>query len=365
MRILHFVSSLSINSGVMTVIMNYYRHIDRNQIQFDFIYYKSLEKSTTYQNEIDLLGGKTYIISKPSLSMYSLYNIVNFFKSHNGEFAAIHIHEVYLAFLLAPIARKYGLKVITHCHSTKFSDRLWPSIRNRLLCLGINHNADLRLACSKAAGVALYGKNLDFTVINNAIETDKFLFNPSKRNEIRKSLYIDDKIVIGHVGRFNECKNHRFLIRIFVELHKERRDACLLLVGEGPLIDDIHSMVDAYGLGDAVIFLGRRSDVSDLYNAMDLFVLPSLFEGLGIVLIEAQTNVLYCLASDTTPQEAALGKIKFVALSSGPECWSREILNALSFSHNIPCINAIKASGYDINMAARVLEERYFSLSHN
>lgn len=365
MRILHFVSSLSINSGVMAVIMNYYRHIDRDKIQFDFIYYKAMDKNITYQDEIDALGGITYLISKPTITIQSIFSIVNFFSTYSQKFDAIHIHEVYLTFILAPIARKYGLKIITHCHSTNFSDRFIPSIRNRILCLGINHKTDLRLACSEAAGIALYGRDVDFTVINNAIETDRFLFNPLKRSCMRKSLLIDDRIVIGHVGRFNKSKNHKFLIEIFAEFHNLEKNSVLLLIGDGPTKYDVMAQVNSLGLSNDVIFSGVRSDVADIYNAMDVFVLPSLFEGLGIVLIEAQVNGIPCVASSCVPMEANIGGVEFMSLMQRPQCWSKKIAECvLSQRDKLSCMNYIQAQSlkYDIRIAAKTLEEKYNTL---
>lgn len=365
MRILHFVSSLSMNSGVMAVIMNYYRHIDRDKIQFDFIYYKPFEIESTYQREIELLGGNIYIVSKPSLSIKSLCDIMHFFDSHKREFEAIHIHEVYLTFLLAPIAHKYGLKIITHSHSTKFSDRLIPSIRNRLLCLGINKNTDLRLACSKTAGIVLYGHNTDFKVINNAIEMDRYIFNPLKRCSIRKLLSIDDKIVIGHVGRFNQCKNHKFLIETFAEFHKLEKKSILLLIGEGPTKCDILALVHDFGLSNDVIFLGMRADVADIYNAMDVFVLPSQFEGLGVVLIEAQVNGIPCIASSYVPVESNIGGVKFLSLAKQPQYWCQKIAECISLQRDKQSkMNYIQAGmlGYDIRTAVKMLSREYISL---
>ena len=361
-RILHFVSSLSISSGVMAVIMNYYRNINRDNIQFDFIYYKDIAKDNTYGEEIDLLGGRAFLIDKPSLSFKYKKYLHNFFDMHKQEFAVIHIHEVYLTFMFAPIAKAHGLKIIIHCHSTRFSDHLLHAIRNRILCIGINRKADLKLACSKAAGIALYGKNVNFAVINNAIDLDKFAFSQNKRDALHRELNIENKIVIGHVGRFSREKNHKFLITIFYEFHKINRDSVLLLIGEGPLLEEVRRQVTALSLSDSVLFLGRRDDVQDLYNVMDIFVLPSLFEGLGIVSIEAQANGLPCVMASCIPQEAMIDKVTLVNLSRTPSCWCDQISNSLIYKRKKCSLEKFNFLGYNIKLVAKTLENKYISL---
>ena len=363
MRVLHFVSSLSLNSGVMAVIMNYYRHIDRNKIQFDFIHFDDMASNKTYQDEIALLGGKTYLISKPSLSLSSLRDIINFFNCHDGEFAIIHIHEVYLTFLLAPISHKHGIRVITHCHSTRFSEKFFSATRNRLLCLGINYMTDSRLACSKQAGVFLYGSHANFSVINNAIEINKFLFSPFKRNKIRRSLAIDDKIVIGHVGRLNKSKNHKFIIEIFNIFHHYYKNSILLLVGDGPELYEIKDQIKSCNLDSCVYCLGMRADVADIYNAMDLFLFPSLFEGLGIALIEAQVNGISCLASSCIPSEVDIGGVEFISLKQSAEYWSQKLKESLlSMQQTGYRLYNIRTQEYDIKFMSHKLENEYFKL---
>lgn len=363
LRILHFVSSLSVNSGVMAVIMNYYRHIDRDKIQFDFLFFKDSPANTTYIDEIESLGGRAYLIEQPTHIFYYIRMLNKFFEEHKNEYAILHIHEVYLTFLLAPIAHAHGLKVITHCHSTKFSDKPLNAVRNRLACIGINKHADLRLACSNAAGIALYGKKADFTVINNAIDLDKFAFNSTKRTRLRNELGLEDKVVIGHVGRFNEQKNHRFLIEIFYELQKTMPEAVLLLVGEGPLMESVKKQVRSLGLEDKVVFLGRRTDVSDLYNVMDIFILPSLFEGLPVVVVEAQANGLPCLLSEAITREVAIDNVIFVSLSSSPSDWNDNALRLLTYKRGAADLTKLRISGFNITVESQKLEHMYSNVN--
>ena len=361
MRVLHFVSGTNINSGVMAVIMNYYRHIARDKIQFDFLYFTDLPANKKYDEEIESLGGRTYLIEQPTRIVHYTCKLNKFFKEHKSEYAILHIHEVYLTFLLAPIAHAHGLKVITHCHSTKFSNKPLNAIRNRLACIGINNHADLRLACSKAAGIALYGENTDFTVINNAIDLEKFAFNSAKRAQLRSELGLGDKVVIGHVGRFNKEKNHKFLIEIFYETQKILPNSALLLIGEGPLMKSVKEQAISLGLEDKVIFLGRRIDVADLYNVMDIFVLPSLFEGLPVVAVEAQANNLPCVLADTITKEVAINKTFFINLSLSSIQWSKVIINE-SLNERFYPIEKSVFSKFDIKATALLLTNIYYSV---
>ena len=361
-RILHLVSDLTINSGIMMAIMNYYRHINRKEIQFDFVYFVELDEKATYKTEIESLGGEIFLIPRPTLSPCYISYLHRFFATHKEEHLAIHIHEVYLTFMFASFARIYKLKIITHCHNTKFSDHILHAIRNRILCLGINKNADLRFACSKAAGLALYGKHATFTVINNAIDLNKFAFDSDKRKFIRQSLNIENKTVIGHVGRFNQQKNHQFLVKIFNEFHKTNSDSVLLLIGEGPLMDEVRGQLAKLSLEDSAIFLGRRRDVAELYNAMDVFVFPSLFEGLGIVLIEAQANGLPCVIASCVPQEAIIDRAVIVNLSQSPLYWSNTISKVLCSQRTNCDMQKIYSSGFEIKTEAAILEKKYTNL---
>ena len=210
---------------------------------------------------------------------------------------------MYLTFLLRPIAKRYGLeKFIVHCHATKYSDKTLNAARNRILCLPIRFMKVERFACSEAAGIFLYGKRRmnkgEIFILHNAIDSEKFQFDPIKRERIKLELKSQDKLVIGHVGRFERQKNHEFLIKVFAEYQKQRNDSVLVLIGDGSLRKKVEMQVRNLGLEESVLFLGQRDDVADLYQGMDLFILPSRYEGVGVVLLEAQLAGLPCIASD-------------------------------------------------------------------
>lgn len=328
-RVLHFVSTLSRGSGVMSVIMNYYRHIDRDKVQFDFLHFvpDSGSAADSYTKEICALGGKIYLVDKPGSSAQSVKQLETFFRVHAKEYAWLHNHEVYLTFLLRPISKRYGLEhFIVHCHATKYSDKPLNAVRNWLLCLPIPFMKVERFACSEAAGKFLYGKRKmkagKVYIMHNAIDCEKFKFRPEVRERLRKEMGLEGKFVIGHVGRFERQKNHEFLIRVLAEVKKKMPESVLVLVGEGSLEKQVKQLVRKLELDTSVIFLGQRPDVNDLLHAMDIFLLPSRYEGLGIVLFEAQANGLKCYASDYVPKESSLGNTVYLPLKNAELFWA-------------------------------------------
>lgn len=360
-RILHVVSKLSINSGVMNVIMNYYRHIDRTKIQFDFLYFE--ERNPDFKDEIKNLGGNIFSVNKPSLKhIYRTYKEFNFFLSNNyAKYTAVHLHEVYLVHFISYFCKKYRIKhLITHAHTTKYSDNPKNALRNRMMCLGLKKSATDYFACSKAAGEFYYGKEAVDSglvkVIPNAIDLEKYKFNKVIRDKVRKELKLENKFVVGHIGRMSPQKNQMFLLKVFAEVKKSKNNAVLLMVGDGPLRPIIENEILKLGLKNSVILLGVRNDVPNLLMAMDVFVLPSLFEGLGIVAIEAQATGLKCILSGEVPKEVDCGLCKFVGLNENINAWSNIIdVNGLKnrdyFSENI--------ESYNIRKCVKKLENLY------
>lgn len=308
-RVLHFVSTPATWSGVMSVIMNYYRHIDRKKIQFDFLCFNKCTES--YAPEITRLGGRLFWISKPYGSPKSWAEMAHFFRDHANDYTWFHNHEVYLSFLLKPLAAHYGIQnFIVHSHATRFSDRPLAAMRNRILCFPIRFLNCYRFACSRAAGEFLFcpqQTGRSFYLLPNAIDRKRFSFNSSIRRQVRETLSLNDAFVVGHIGRFVPQKNHRFLIQVFHKVAADIPAARLLLIGDGPLRNEIQDMVHNRGLEQKVIFLGQRTDIPDLLQAMDLFVLPSIYEGLPVSCLEAQTSGLPCLVADSVSRETAYG----------------------------------------------------------
>lgn len=318
--------------GVESVIMNYYRNIDRTKVQFDFAidgYEKSL-----LDDEILSLGGRVYKVEPYSRNIFKyIYQIYRIEKDNNYEIVHSNMNTLAVFSLFA--AWLAGAKVrILHNHSTAVKSEKLRFVMKYILRPFAPIFANRYMACSFLAGEWMYGKKKmqsgEVKVLNNAIDVDKFAYNPETRKRLRYELNIDeDTLVIGHVGRFMYQKNHDFLIDIFKEIHKERKKAILLLIGDGPLRQTIEEKVKNFNLQDNVKFLGLRKDMKDLYNVMDVFVLPSWYEGLPVVSVEAQANGLLCFVSDKVSKECNLSNsMRFISLDENAKSWSKEILNS-------------------------------------
>lgn len=365
MKILHVMASCSRSSGVAQVIMSYYRRIYRD-VTFDFLLF--WQEDASFEEEILSCGGHVFYTGKPGVRDISAYlrTVDDFFSQHRGEYDAVHLHELYLNTLIFPIAKKYGIKTrIAHSHTTKFSDQWSHAVRNRLLCLPISLLATDFFACSRAAGSAAFGSKVvsehRLYVLSNAIDPQRFIFSADGRGALRKEFGLEEDFVVGNIGRFSPQKNHELLLRIFQKLLEKKPNARLLLVGDGSLKDAITLQARRLGIMDRVVFAGERSDVGALLSAMDCFVLPSRFEGLGIVLVEAQCNGLPCIASDVVPEEAEiLPSFCRLSLRDRPARWADAILCAEPRTSDTE--NLIFAAHFDIAQEAPRLLEKYDAL---
>ena len=288
-----------IGGGVESVIMNYYRHLDRAKVQFDFI---CDEDSTRIPyDEIKKLGGRVFLVPKYQKLPKYLKALEDLFRKN--RYRIVHSNVNTLSVFPLYAAKKAGVPVrISHSHSTS-NPKEWERniIKNILRPFSKKYATDY-FACSELAGRYLFGdKTFDqgkVKIIHNAIDLDKFKFDPEARKKLRKELGIDDKtIVIGHVGRFVKQKNHDFLVDVFNEYHTKNPDSKLLLIGTGPLEEKIKAKAEKLNLSDSVLFLGQREDTNKLYSVMDVFCLPSLYEGLPVVGVEAQAAGLLCILS--------------------------------------------------------------------
>lgn len=361
-RVVHFLSSLSITSGVAAVIMNYYRNIDRDKIQFDFIYF--CENSSTYENEINLLGGNIYKINKPGLKSSFYTEMNNILKKYDSSYTIFHNHETYLNIFINKIIKKNNIKaLVVHSHTTLYSDKKINALRNKILCLPLKRQSDYFVACSKAAAKAFYGeKNIrdnKVFILNNAINCEKFKYNSNIREKIRKSLNLTNFFVIGHVGRFNNQKNHIFILKVFNEFLKSRKNSKLLLIGDGPLMNRVKEISEKMNLSDNVIFLGRRDNVNEILQAMDCFILPSLYEGLPVIGIEAQCAGLPCIFSKNITTEVDICNVKFLELNDSIDIWINSILLSENINR-IDCSEKLTQQGFNIKNEAKKLENFYF-----
>lgn len=353
------------SGGVEAVIMNYYRHIDKTEVQFDFVMHKG--SNSDYIAEVKSMGAKVYEVTPYSNPIRFIQEVYSIIKKENYQI----VHSNMNALSVFPLFAAYlaGVPVrILHNHSTDTKAEPLRTLVKHLLRPFAKLFANQYWACSRLAGGWMYGKKAvkegKVTIINNAIDLKKFSFDEKKRSKLRDELGLQDCFVIGHVGRFMKQKNHDFLVDIFAEISKKQENARLLLVGDGPLKTEIEDKVKAIGLEEKVIFTGVRSDVADLYNAMDVFVFPSLYEGLGMVAVEAQANGLPVISSTEVPKEAKISDaIKFEALSNTKSFWTKDILDCVN-QRNIGSVDAeISHSEFDIRVEAKKLGKRYKKLA--
>ncbi|MBV1817956.1 glycosyltransferase family 1 protein [Clostridium cochlearium] len=363
-RILHVLGALN-RGGAETMIMNIYRNIERSKIQFDFMIHT--DKECDYNDEIIKLGGKIYNVPRYSGSNHFNYKKAwdSFFNIH-PEYRIIHGHMRSTASIYLKIAKKHRLITIAHSHSTSSRGNKFEQLVKNIMQFPIRYIADYLFACSDEAGKWLFGRNVlnksNYKVIKNAIDIEKYTFNEVKRNEIREILGIEDKFVVGHVGSFTYPKNHKFLISVFYEIQKKYKDSILLLVGDGEIRPYIQKHIDDLGINDKVKLTGVVGNVNDYMQAMDVFVFPSIFEGLGIVAIEAQTSGLPCIVAETIPKEAYVTDlIKSVSLKEPVDIWAETILKYIAVYERRNTYKQIKCSGYDIFETAKWFEEFYLN----
>jgi len=361
-RILHVVGSMN-RGGTETMIMNLYRQIDRSKVQFDFMVHTS--DKCAYDDEILELGGKIYRVPMFKGTNYFSYQNawIQFFNT-NQEYKIIHGHIGSSAAIYLKLAKRNGCFTIAHSHNTKSIGKNLKSFLYPYFSYPTRYIADFFFGCSKNAGSDRYGKKVvssdKFKVLNNAIPANKYRYSNEIREQLRKKLNVEEKTVLGHVGRFSHQKNHQMLINIFQTLHKENPDTVLLLVGDGELRKSIENRVVDLGLSDSVIFTGVRSDIPELMQAMDVFVFPSLYEGLGLVAIEAQAAGLRCVVSDSIPKEAFVTDlIKSLPLEEPVDIWAKSILQYSKGYVRKNTYEVIKNNGYDILDIAKWLESFY------
>lgn len=354
-RVLHVVTHMN-RGGLETMIMNYYRHIDKTRIQFDFLTHRDGKKD--YDDEILKLGGKIYHL--PPLNPFDykgyLKKLDEFFQEHR-EYKIVHSHLDCMSTYPLRAAKKYGVPVrIAHSHNTSQERNLKYLVKLYSRSLIPRYATDL-FACGEEAGKWMF-KNHSFVVMRNAIDAEKFAYNSETARKKREELGIEDKFVLGHVGRFNLQKNHEFLIDIFNEVCKQNENAVLLLIGTGELKEEIHEKVRNLGLDEKVMFLGVREDIPELMQAMDVFVFPSLFEGLPVTLVEAQAAGLSCVVSGTITQEIDITEnISFIALEKSAKEWADKILKNKYLRKNE--LDIIKNNKFDIYENVRWLEKFY------
>lgn len=344
--------------GITNVIMNYFRAIDKTNLRIDFVTINPIHNNL--KAEIEASNSKIFELPdrKQYLKAYrkELQQII---KNH---YDVIHVHGNSATMQIELLmAKQQGIPIrIAHCHNSTCSHK----VINQILKPFFNNTYTHAIACSNLAGSWLFGKKR-FLVLNNAIDLERFRYSQKSRDEYRRRYQLNNKLVIGHIGHFTIQKNHMFLLDVFAAIHKIRNDTTLVLIGDGTLRNEIEEKVKQLDLQQDVILLGNREDVAQLLQAMDVFVLPSNWEGLGMVLIEAQAAGLPCFASTAIPQEAKVTQLlEFISLNESPEVWAETIVAAARIDREEQCeyvLNKIREKHYDINDTVSQLKDIYFA----
>ena len=363
-RVLHSVSNMA-RAGIETFLMNYYREMDRSQIQFDFLANKPTPGE--YDEEIRAMGGRVFV--SPGLNplhfpQYERY-MADLLHS-NPDIKIVHSHNGAMGYYAVKSAKDAGLPIrIAHAHNTQIiRDSKYPL---KLLCIKLLPGAATDWwGCGRDAGIYYFGKKRwaeKGVIMHNAIDPARFAFSEETRARMRRELQLDGKFAVGHVGRFNLQKNHKRLLDIFAALLREKPNAVLLLAGEGELEEPTRQKALALGVADKVRFLGVRSDIPQLCMAMDVFVLPSLFEGLPVVGVEAQASGLPCVFSEETTDEVViLPQSSRLPLRESDEAWANRIAACDgAVTDRAAAIEPVRAAGYDINAETAKITAKYLA----
>ena len=352
--------------GITQYALQNWKFIDKSKFQFDFA---TMSKSLSFAEDLEREGCKIFYIS-----CYAEENKEQFIKEFKkilleGNYDVVHLHtKQWKSFCVEELAKEVNIKrIIVHAHNTGI-DAIDVALREKEIGL---HNRMLNLltediatdfwACSKRAADFVFADKIDqkkIKIMCNAIDLERFKYKESVRMKLRDELNINNKFVIGHVGRFVYQKNHDFIIDVFSHVCKQNENAVLLLVGEGELEENIRQKVNKLQLSDKVIFMGWRKDVQDILQAMDVFVLPSKFEGLPIVAVEAQAVGLKCLCSDTITDEVKITKrLELLPLNS--EQWVKRILQCDREDEYFDRRESLNLKQYDILNQIKLVEFEY------
>ncbi|MFQ8891840.1 MAG: glycosyltransferase family 1 protein [Clostridium sp.] len=359
------------SGGLEAFVMNVYRNINNDEIKFKILL--SQNKGNGYDKEIEMLGGsKKVLLSNKTKSpmIRVIRNYIKFYKEiKRNNYKIIHFNACNASVMICVfIAKIAGVPIrIVHSHNTDIGKKhkLIKTIYHKICKNIFGKTGTLYYACSVNAANWLFTPKIvknKVEIIKNGIDVTKFIFNEDNRKKVRSELGIENKFVLGHVGRFGVQKNHSFLIDIFYEVYKKNKESVLLLIGVGELEEEIKNKVKLLGIESQVFFLGLKSNIPQYLHAMDAFVFPSLFEGLGIVAIEAQAAALKIFASDVVPQEANITEyFNYISLEKSATEWAEKILKCKEGYIRRDCSQEIKENGYDIKKVAKEMENIYIN----
>ena len=356
-KVLIQVRDLRVGSGIATCIMNYYNNIIQSGFQVDFLMNRIID--SPYMDMIIEKGSNTYVLpvdtNKPNIKNFKYIKEV----MENG-YDILHVNISGLnACIALRCAKKCGVQSrIYHTHTIfeQYSVKSW--LRSQLYVKTSVRYATYYAACSKHAARSLFGDN-DFFLIPNVFDVDKFSFNAASRERLRKELSLDGKIVLGAVGRLAPSKNPLLTIKIFQELYSLDKSYAMVWAGDGELKEKVEKYIQANGLTNHIRLLGNRNDISDIYSAMDIFVLPTKFEGLGLVFLEAQASGLMCFASDQIPDDVLVTEnIHTVSLESSISEWVKVITSYRNYDRSSH-VEDVKIAGFDITSGQDAVSQMY------
>ena len=366
LRVLHSVSNMA-RAGIETMLMNYYREMDRSMIQFDFLANKP--DPGEYDEEIRRMGGRVFVSPGLNPLRYPLYKrFVSDLIAGNPEIRIVHAHNEAMGYYALRSAKSAGIRVrIAHAHNTRIiKDYKYPL---KAVCRRLLPGAATDFwSCGRDAGIYYFGKERwkeSGVILRNAVDVPKFAFSEETRRRLRRSAGLENSFVIGHVGRFNVQKNHGRLLDVFAETAKAVPDAALVLIGVGELETAAKEKVRALRLEDKVLFLGQMSNVNEWYQAMDCFVLPSLFEGLPVVGVEAQAAGLPCFFSDRVTDEILISPdARRISLEAPDAEWAERIAESGRAEKDRSAgADLVRRAGYDIRAEARRLQDLYLEMA--
>lgn len=360
-RVLHCVAGMA-RGGYETFIMNIYRKIDREKVQFDFV--SSIPG--VYDEEIEGLGGVIHRI--PFITENGPFTYAKNLRQillGNPQYHIVHSHMDKFSGMVMRVAKQCGVPVrIAHSHNTASDGNIAYKLVKGYYGLYVNGNCTHRWACGSDAARWLFGKKAnDALVVHNAIDISLFEPTQQRRAEGRTAFGLEDgTLAIGNIGRFYPVKNQSYLLEIFAKLLKKQPEACLLLAGTGPLLDEVKQKAQQMGINGKVRFLEDCGQVPLLLNALDVFCLPSLYEGLPVVMVEAQAAGLPCVVSDTVAKEADItGLVTALTLGLGADGWA-DALQKAAESPRENTAEKMRGAGYSAQEVARFMQDEYFKL---
>lgn len=359
-RVLEIIGKRPVG-GVGTVMLNYQTYMDAEKVQMDYLIFG--EQAEPFDEGVKALGSKVYMypaLSGRQMGRTKAY-LEEFFAEHEGEYDIVHLHAPTIAFLAFPIIAKHGIRTrIIHSHATLYAENKIKAIRNKILWALAQGKITDRIGCSKAAGDFLFGKE-DFVVLKNAIAYEDYLYDEAVREEVRDREGVSDKLVVGNVGRFSQQKNQTFLIEIFAKIKELQPSSVLWLVGDGELRDEIEAKIKAFGLQEDVKLFGMVKNTKELYQAMDVMVMPSLFEGLPMVGVEAQASGLPCVFADTITREVDVVGCPYIPLNEAVEVWAKAAIDLANAKERRSYPAELDALGFNIKLEAKRLEALYLA----